>query len=277
MNTSLMFRWLGIAGIELRLDDQVLVIDPYFTRIPFWQQWFGRVRPNSALIREMLPTCNYILVTHAHWDHLMDVPEVANFTGAVVFGSYNTCQLLRILGVPSQQVQEIQSGNKLTLGPFGASVFLSEHKPAPGFLPGRISSNLRPPLRARDYRMDCCFSFLISTRNCILLTDPGERSDQAESADVLLVSPHHDFAYLQPLLQRAHPKVVIPNHWDDIWRPLPKPVRPMTKPPTLSFPPIKRISLLQFKQAIEQIDPTIQVFIPEMLTPYNLYDIIGIV
>jgi L-ascorbate metabolism protein UlaG (beta-lactamase superfamily) len=277
MNTSPMFRWLGIAGIELRLDDQVLVIDPYFTRIPFWQQWFGSVRPNSALISEMLRACNYILVTHAHWDHLMDVPEVAEFTGAIAFGSFNTCQLLRVLAVPDDQVREVRSGDKLTLGPFEARAFLSQHKKAPGFLPGRISSNLRPPLRARDYRMDCCFSFMISVGDCTLLTDPGEHPDQVESADVLLVSPHHDLAYLQPLLKRIHPKVVIPNHWDDIWRPLSKPVRPMIKPPTRSFPPIKRTSLLQFKQTVEQIDPAIRVFIPEMFTLYSLYDIMGIV
>jgi L-ascorbate metabolism protein UlaG (beta-lactamase superfamily) len=174
MLASLMFRWLGIAGIELRMDDQILVVDPYFTRIPFWQQWFGSIRPNSALVRQMLPACNYVLVTHAHWDHLMGVHDVANFTGAGVFGSANTCRLLALLGVPKEQVREIREGAKLVLGTFEVEVFLSEHKAAPGFFLGKIPSKLRPPLRARDYRMDSCFSFRIATRNCTLLTDPGE-------------------------------------------------------------------------------------------------------
>jgi L-ascorbate metabolism protein UlaG (beta-lactamase superfamily) len=276
MNTSPVFRWLGIAGIELGSEDQVLVIDPYFTRIPFWRQWFGSVHPNSALVRKMLPVCHYVLVTHAHWDHLMDVPEVANYTGAVVFGSHNTCKLLGILGVPYEQVREIRDGDKLTFGPFEARVFQSEHKKAPGFLPGKISPNLRPPLRARDYRMDYCFSFLISAKGRTLLTDPGEHPKQVETADILLISPHYDFAYLQSLLHQARPKVVIPNHWDDIWRSLSKPIRPMIKPPTWSFPLLKRIDLLQFKRTIQQIDPNIQVLVPEMFAAYSLYDVLSI-
>ena len=29
---SLKFRWLGVAGIELKAGEQVLVIDPFITR-----------------------------------------------------------------------------------------------------------------------------------------------------------------------------------------------------------------------------------------------------
>jgi hypothetical protein len=75
---------------------------------------------------------------------------------------------------------------------------------------------------------------------------------------------------LESLLRHMHPKIIIPNHWDDIWSPLSTPIRPMIRPPTWSFPPIKRIDLAQFKQTVEQIDPAIQVFIPEMFVSYDL-------
>jgi len=273
MNASPTFRWLGIAGLELGGDDQVLAIDPYFTRIPFWRQWIGRIEPDRALVREKIPVCRHVLVTHAHWDHLMDVPEVANSTGASVYGSANTCQLLRLLGVPGERVHEIRSGDSLNLGPFKVKVLPSEHMKVPWFSPGPITQDLRPPLRARDYRMDSCFSFLISVGNRVLLTDPGERPDPVATADILLVSPYHDNAYLRSLLPRVNPKVVIPNHWDDLWRPLSKPVRPMMGPPSWSFPPVQRVNLSHFKQAVEQLDTTVRVLIPEMFTVYELADI----
>ena len=34
-------RWLGVAGIELRVNKQILVIDPFVTRPPFRRMWFG--------------------------------------------------------------------------------------------------------------------------------------------------------------------------------------------------------------------------------------------
>ncbi len=274
MNASPTFRWLGIAGLELGVEDQVLVIDPYFTRIPFWRQWIGRIELNRPLVREKLPVCTHLLVTHAHWDHLMDVPEVANSTGARVYGSANTCQLLRLLGVPGEQVQEIRSGDRLDLSPFEVKVFASEHMKVPWFSPGPIAHNLRPPLRARDYRMDCGFSFLISVGDRVLLTDPGERPDRVERADLLLVSPFHNLVYLRSLLPRVHPRVVIPNHWDDLWRPLSKPLRPMIRPPVWSLPPIQRVNLPNFKRTIEQVDPTFRVLIPEIFTFYKLSDIL---
>jgi L-ascorbate metabolism protein UlaG (beta-lactamase superfamily) len=273
MKPTLTFRWLGVAGIELMVDEQILLVDPYFSRISFWHQWFGSVHSNSALVRGLIQRCDYILVTHAHWDHLMDVPEVAEFTGAVVFGSSNTCQLLRVLGVANEQVREIHSGAELTLGPFAVRTFSAQHKNAPGFLPGQVAPNLRPPLRARDYRMDACFSFMITAEKIGLLTDPGDRPARADPADILLVSPRYDFAQLQPLVQRVLPKVIMPNHWDDFWRPLSKPVRPMIGPPAKSIPPMRRVDLSQFRRTIERIDPRVKVFIPDIFTPYRLHDI----
>jgi L-ascorbate metabolism protein UlaG (beta-lactamase superfamily) len=205
----------------------------------------------------------------------MDVPEAAQFTGARVYGSANTCRLLSALSVPGEQLHEIRSGDELDLGRINIHVLQAEHIKLPAFKPGELPARLQPPLRAQDYRMDSCFSFLVSVDDCRLLVAAGVRADQAEAADILLVNPIHNPATLQALLQRVQPKVVVPNHWDDLWRPLSKPVRPMLKPPTWSFPPIGRIDLAKFEQAVTQIDPRIGVLIPEMFTPYPLDGIIG--
>ena len=61
MAAPILFRWLGTAGIELTVKDQVLVIDPYFTRCSFWKVWVGRVRPDKALIAEKIRRCDFVL------------------------------------------------------------------------------------------------------------------------------------------------------------------------------------------------------------------------
>jgi hypothetical protein len=158
MDSSTTFRWLGVAGIELTYAGEILVIDPFFTRPPFWRMWLGRVEPNHPLIAAALPGCNHILVSHAHWDHVMDVPDIALNTGARILGSTNTCALVKACGVPKDQVR---AGDEVQLGSFGVKVIAAQHSRTPGFEAGHLRPCLRPPLRLRDYVMDMCTSSLI--------------------------------------------------------------------------------------------------------------------
>ncbi len=270
MKDELQLRWLGAAGFELKASGGTLAVDPYFTRISFWRQWFRRLQPNVALAQRMLPVCDHILVTHAHWDHLMDAPAVAVHTGAKVYGSANTCWLLSVLGVPEGQIRQVQSGERLKLGGFAVKVQPAEHMRVPVFTPGPLDDGLRPPLQARQYRMDECFAFHITAGGVTLLTDPGKLPGDAEPADVLLVNPLCKREALQALLERVRPRLVMPSHWDDMWQPLDQPVRPSLRPPARKFPFFGRVNLEEFKCNVKRADPAIRVLIPERLQTYNL-------
>ena len=89
---SISFRWLGVAGLELSVGNHVMVIDPYFTRFPLRKAFWGRVEPDRKLIAEKIQHCDFVLITHAHFDHLMDAPDVVRNTGAIVMGSPNYVQ-----------------------------------------------------------------------------------------------------------------------------------------------------------------------------------------
>src|SRR5688500_4434320 len=151
-------RYLGVAGWQISAEGYSLVIDPYFTRISMRQLVFGRAIPNVALIRQYMPSANAILVTHAHYDHLMDVPDAAQITGAQVWASPQGCDLLRILGTPDACV--MYPNDVLTLGPFSVEVYDSKHRIVFGSIPyyGPLKANLRPPLSGGDYRMDRQYS-----------------------------------------------------------------------------------------------------------------------
>ncbi len=265
-------RWLGVAGIELRATEQILVIDPFVTRPPLRRMWWGRIRSDAALAAKTVPHGDFVLVTHAHWDHVMDVPAVIEKTKAAAYGSPNTCQLLTILGVPEDHLHEINVSDQLNLGAFRVEIFPAEHGLVLGrpFATGSLAANLQPPLRMRDYRMDACFSFLIEVGGLRFLDWSGERVDSAPPADVLFVKPHQERAYYEVLLGMVQPRVIIPIHWDDFMRPLSQPLRPMLKPPRLAFPPLARVDLSEFRQMIKRIAPQTKVFLPEIFRLYEL-------
>jgi L-ascorbate metabolism protein UlaG (beta-lactamase superfamily) len=268
--TSASFRWLGVAGIELQAGEQVLAIDPFFTRPPFRKMWFGRVQPDRALVAAKMPRCDWVLVSHAHWDHLMDAPEVVRNTGAIALGSPNTCQLLRALGVIEDKIRPIQAGDRLALGNFQVEVLPGAHGPTPGFGPGPLPAGLQPPLRMRDYRMDLSFSFRIQAAGQRLLQWNSVHPEPAVPADVLCISPSGAAPFYEALLQQVQPRVVIPVHWDDLFRPLSKPLRPMLKPPRWALPPLQRMDLQEFGRMVARIDPQVRVFIPEISRRYDL-------
>lgn len=274
MDSSIKFRWLGTAGIELTVNGRVLVIDPYYTRFPLWKLGLGRVDPNRALIADMLQHCDYVLVTHAHFDHMMDVPDVVHNTGAVALGSPNNCRLLSVCGVPEEKIGEINAGDSLSLAEYHVEVLPVEHVKLPVFTSGPLGPNLKPPLRARDYRMDSCFSFLVSVDGQRLLTDPGIRPEDAVAADVLFVYPIMHRAYYESVLSLVQPKIVVPCHWDDFFRPLSKPLRPFWKMPRWTFPPLKRVNLAEFGDTVEAIMPGTKVLVPEALRSYDLGEIL---
>ena len=82
MPEKLSFRWLGVQGLELSCAGQTLAIDPFFTRPPLSSLLLRRVQPNLALAARLLARCDYVLVSHPHYDHILDVPDLLKRSGA---------------------------------------------------------------------------------------------------------------------------------------------------------------------------------------------------
>ena len=265
------FKWLGIAGIQLTLNVQFLLIDPCLTRIPRWKLFLGRLQPDLAQLARLLPRSDHLLVTHAHYDHLLDVPALARRTGAEVYGSHNACQLCLLEGIPDAQVHRLQAGDCLNLGVFNITVVPARHIKVPFFTPGPLPAGLQPPFTARQYRLDACFSFHIRAPGISILVNAGSPPESLEKADVLCLHPFHSEGYCRRLLAKVQPRLVIPNHWDDFWFPLDQPLQPSLLPPRLAFPPLQRLNISQFVDSIQYIRPDVRVFVPQRLQAYDLY------
>lgn len=69
-------RFLGHSAIELSLSDATILIDPFITH-----------NPSAKLSAEALE-CSYIILTHAHGDHIGDTEAIARRNDATVVSSF---------------------------------------------------------------------------------------------------------------------------------------------------------------------------------------------
>jgi L-ascorbate metabolism protein UlaG (beta-lactamase superfamily) len=255
---SLTFRWLGVAGIELKTGEQILAIDPFLTR-PSLTGFIKPVFPNTKLVTEKIPHCDVVLVTHSHWDHLMDVPAVLQHTGAVAYGSGNTCQILRLLGVPGNQVKEVHVGDTLSLGAFIVEVVGGQHSwiPFSRWFNGRIRTDLQPPLHLQDYCMDIALGYCIEVDGVRVLICAA----QPQHAELLFTVAQESKTYYRNLFSEVHPHVVVPIHWDNFIRPLSKPLHKFTRP--------GRMQLRQLAELVGELLPDATLIIPEIFREYT--------
>ncbi len=267
---TLEYRWLGAAGIELRRGDCSLLIDPYVTRIPWQSMFFYHVRANRRLVQNIITCGDHILVTHAHIDHLLDVSTVMEFTGASVYGSQNTCRLLHALGVTESKIHPITAGEVFIAGAYKITTCPARHFPVPGFMPGVVSDHSKPPRTARQYRMDSCYSFLIEAGGMRILVDSGKREAQDLPADVLIIHPFYGAARYRRLITEVQPKLVIPNHWDNFMAPFSMDTPQILYPQDWASSLVRRWVLPRFTRMIQEHDPEVKVFVPQLFRDYDL-------
>ncbi|MBN2083824.1 MAG: MBL fold metallo-hydrolase [Anaerolineales bacterium] len=267
MSDALHFRWLGTAGIELEYRGERILIDPYLSRFPIWNTILGRPVPNRDLVTRHLSPARAVLVSHAHFDHLADVPNICREFGAVAYGSANASAILRAHGLPAEQAKTVRVGDAFRVGPFDIRILPGRHGRMLGMLPftGRLPARLQPPLRLSDYRMDEIFSFLVKAAGRSVLFWNGPESEDIPRADVLFYCPLWGVRECAAVAQAAKASAVIPVHWDDFFCPLDGAYRPLVVPPGWSSPWIRRMEPNVFARSVEKLLPGTRVFIPEIL------------
>ena len=92
--------YLGTNGYQFEFKGHALLVDPYFSRVDLLSVVLGsRIQPNAARVndglRHIAPKADAILVTHGHFDHLLDVPAVMAKTRARLIASASSVDLAK--------------------------------------------------------------------------------------------------------------------------------------------------------------------------------------
>ncbi|MGK7755651.1 MULTISPECIES: metal-dependent hydrolase [unclassified Roseovarius] len=72
--------WLGHASFRIEIADQVLLIDPWLTGNPMLDEAHHDAATKGA---------THILLTHAHFDHASDLPDLAKRLSVPVVGQFD--------------------------------------------------------------------------------------------------------------------------------------------------------------------------------------------
>jgi L-ascorbate metabolism protein UlaG (beta-lactamase superfamily) len=255
------YRWLGTAGLEFKIDGDSILIDPFFTRPPMRKLLRARVLPDRETISKRIQSARAILVTHAHYDHLLDVPAIVQITGAEVYGSANVITLLMAAGIQRSLLHEVKAGDSFQIADVPVTVFRGRHHetPASHILNSPLPADLRYPFRLRDYRMDACFAyrFELGGRSILVGETPAK-------ADLAFITPMNDWRTTQALLEEISPSLVVPIHWDNFFRPVQRRARLSLRRESEKRNRPDRFDLRRFKRKIETSFPGMKVHIPDV-------------
>ncbi|BBZ02481.1 MBL fold metallo-hydrolase [Mycolicibacterium chitae] len=244
-DTAVSFTWLGVSTLLIDDGTTAIMTDGFFSRPSLARIGLGRIAPSKARVDGCLARVGVhrlaaVLPVHSHFDHAMDSALVAERTGALLVGGSSAAQVGRGHGLPAERILEVTPAQPFTLGNFEITLVESEHCP-PDRFPGEIDAPVRPPVRVSAYRCGQTWSTLVRHRpsgRCGLIQgSAGFRSGalaghRAEVAYLGLgqlgLQPESYLVdYWQETVRTVGARTVIGIHWDDFFRPLSKPLRPL--------------------------------------------------
>jgi hypothetical protein len=138
-----------------------------------------RIEPNEARIafglQHVRPRADAVLVTHAHFDHLLDVPEIMRRTNARLVAGVTAANLTMSCGVDRTRCLIVNPDRRALIGPWRIRVLPAAHDRILGWLPFRRTRS-QPgicPAKASDWRLGEPMAFLIEANGKRIYVDSG--------------------------------------------------------------------------------------------------------
>jgi L-ascorbate metabolism protein UlaG (beta-lactamase superfamily) len=275
-------KYLGTAGWEISDGSTVVLIDPYLSRISGPAPpgggsghsiaeetrraygWNDIASPDVAAIDSHIQRADFILVTHTHYDHVLDVPHIARKTGAAVIGTESTENVMRAYDVPGEQLLTVRGGEDYQFGSFSLKVIPSIHSPLDHkhyFSSATAPAGMKAPLTLEQIHPEGgTLAYLIRFHGHQILAFGGmnyiEREIVGLEPDVALIgagaSRKEIYDYSGRLMRALHyPALVLPTHWDNFLAPYGASQQPALE------------ALQSFIQEIKSASPKTKLIVPK--------------
>lgn len=282
-------KYLGTAGWEISDGATIILIDPYLSRINGppppgggtghtvaedtrrAYRWTDLATPDETAIDAHIQKADFILVTHTHYDHVLDVPYIALKTHAAVIGSESTENVVRAFGVPEEQLLTVRGGEDYQFRGFSIKVIPSIHSPLDHkryFSSAVAPRGMKAPLTLEQMHPEGgTLAYLIRFPGHQILAFGGmnyiEREIAGLEPDVVLVgaggSRREIYDYSGRLMRAlGYPALVLPTHWDNF---------------LLSFEASQQAAvdaLQSFLAEIAAASPKTKVIVPKYFEPIAL-------
>ena len=239
------FTHFGAAGWKITDGETVILLDPYLSRVRFQGRKYGPhdatdiaddPRPvvkmdevaghDTETIDKNVPKADFIMLSHSHFNHAMDVPYIAKKTGAVVIGTESTCNIAINGGVPDEQIHAVRGGEDFQYDELSVRVIPSLHSALScklykdfGTVPVKDD-----PLTLDEYVEGGTLAYLLrfAGREILLFGSMNyiEREVEGLRPDIVFVAsapPRLDIHDYTGRLMRClgKPPLVVATHWDD--------------------------------------------------------------
>ncbi len=249
-------KWLGTAGFEIKTGDQVFLIDPYLSRNQ-------NAVPRQDITPFDIQKASRIFISHSHFDHILDIPQIARQTNADIYCSDVAANLLIDHQVDRHRINPILTDKKaFHFQRYSVQAFFSDHIKFDKKL--ILSTLVKINIQLFKYlplfrRFPCgrvlSWRFIIEDKIIQFFGSAGSSLETLKKIgnhpiDILLL-PLQGYSNICQIglnhVKLLKPKLVIPHHHDDF------------------FPPISApINISPFVDNIKKLYPNTRVIIPKM-------------
>ena len=221
--------WLGTAGFRIKIGPTTILIDPYLTRNE-------TARPEQPLNPSDIDDGDLIFISHGHFDHILDVPEIVSRTEARVYCGAGIDDTLTQKGVKADWIRCVKTdGEEFEFNGLKGQALFSRHVKFDRRLLVKTLAriNVRIPRYLpllRDYPEGQVLSWRFEIEGKVLhhFGSAGATPEELERlgsqpTDILLVPLQGHTHIVQIALdyvKALQPKMVIPHHQDNFFPPI---------------------------------------------------------
>ena len=224
--------WYGTASVMLESNGYRIAVDP-FLGIPL-KDSVCRRKLHAVKYR----TADAVLVTHGHFDHILDIPRLYRNKDVKVYATKTPCKTLLKRGMNRDQLHMITPGIEFTLGDFTIRVYQGRHcrfdlgvmiktlfKADTFRNPQRLLQLLKLNKKYAENNETLFYEIEAEGKRIQLMGSMGMSliENYPTGADALILpfqGTGNPALTVAPIIHRLQPKMILLDHYDDTFPPM---------------------------------------------------------